>query len=186
MKTECSVVIDLLPLYVEDLVSEETAEYIREHLEECSECRAELAKLSGGAKIVTEEDKAAPKADGATSFKKVMKRVNRRFYTLSYSLIIFFIFLGFGWTLGENLIYNSLIMPIVGVFGYYVFGWRAVYKMPVLLLAIDLFICIFKIIEIGILSAIMWTFVYSLFVLVGVAIAFLLHYALGKEKINEE
>ena len=106
--------------------------------------------------------------------------------TLSYSLIIFFVFLGFGWTNGDNLMYNSLIMPIVGIFGYIIFGWRAVYKMPVLLLAIDTFVCVFNLIEINLLSTIMWTIIYSMFVFVGIAIAFLLHYALRKETKNEE
>ena len=32
MKTECSIVKDLLPLYVEDMVSEETAQYVSDHL----------------------------------------------------------------------------------------------------------------------------------------------------------
>ena len=39
MKNECSIVRDLLPLYVEKMVSEETAEFIKEHLESCSECK---------------------------------------------------------------------------------------------------------------------------------------------------
>ena len=42
MKTECSVVRDLLPLYVEDMVSTETAQYVKSHLAECPECQAEL------------------------------------------------------------------------------------------------------------------------------------------------
>ena len=75
-------------------------------------------------------------------------------------------------------------MPIVGVFGYYVFRWKAVYKVPVLLLAIDLFVYLFKWVALDLYSTVVWTFVYSLFVLVGIAIAFLLHYALGKEKIE--
>ena len=45
MKTECSIVRDLLPLYVEDMVSAETAQYMREHLQTCAECEAELANL---------------------------------------------------------------------------------------------------------------------------------------------
>ena len=45
MKTECSVVRDLLPLYIEDMVSTETAQYINEHLKNCDECQAELANL---------------------------------------------------------------------------------------------------------------------------------------------
>lgn len=45
MKNECSIVCDLLPLYAEDIVSEDTAEFVKEHLGNCPTCRAELEKL---------------------------------------------------------------------------------------------------------------------------------------------
>lgn len=45
MKSECSIVCDLLPLYAEDMVSEDTAEFVKEHLGNCPTCRAELEKL---------------------------------------------------------------------------------------------------------------------------------------------
>jgi len=41
MKNECSIVRDLLPLYVEQMVSAETGEFVKEHLEGCEACRAE-------------------------------------------------------------------------------------------------------------------------------------------------
>ena len=185
MKNECSIILDLLPLYVEDMVSEETAKYVSEHLATCPECQAELEKMREGTSVSTIESQPTPNADSAKPFKKVMKRMNRQLYSLSYSLVIFFIFLGFGWTSGEHLLYNSLIMPIVGVFGYIVFGWRSLYKIPILLLAIDMFVCVFELVPIDIYSAILWTLIYSLFVFVGVAIAFLLHFALRKEKTND-
>ena len=182
MKTECSVVRDLLPLYVEDMVSEETAAYIGEHLESCEGCRAELESLKGSAEIAVIEEKPAMRADNAKPFKKIMKKMNRQFYSVAYAALIFLIFLGFGWTGGENLMYNSLIMPVVGVFGYYVFKWQAVYKLPILLLAIDLGVFASQLVEIGLLDTLIWTLVYSGFALVGVAIAFLLHYAFKKEE----
>ena len=186
MKTECSVVIDLLPLYVEDMLSEQSAKFVKEHLGSCPACMAELARLKCDSPLEPIEQTPKAKDDKSGPFKKIMKRMNRQFYSLSYSLIIFFIFLGFGWTAGDNLMYNSLIMPLVGVFGYFVFGWRSVYKMPVLLLIIDVFICLSKLINITLYSAFMWTIVYSLFVLVGIAIAFLLHYAFKKENNYED
>ena len=77
--------------------------------------------------------------------------------------------------------YNSLIMPIVGIFGYYVFKWKAIYKVPVLLLLIDLAVFAFQLVEIGFADTLMWTMLYAIFVFVGIAIAFLLHYAFKKE-----
>jgi len=181
MRTECSIVRDLLPLYVENMVSGESAEYIEEHLKDCDECSAELELLRGGAESCGSEQTVAHKEDKAKPFKRIMKKMNRQFGMLAYSLVIFFVFLGFSWTGGENLMYNSLIMPIVGVFGYCVFGWRAVYKMPVLLLIIDAFVCLFGLVELELTEVLVWTGIYSIFVFVGIAIAFLLHYAFRKE-----
>ena len=45
MKQECSIVQDLLPLYVEDMVSPETAEFVGEHLKSCETCQAEVQSL---------------------------------------------------------------------------------------------------------------------------------------------
>ena len=39
---ECDIVSDLLPLYVEHRTSEACNVFIREHLEQCEECRGEL------------------------------------------------------------------------------------------------------------------------------------------------
>ena len=181
MKTECSIIRDLLPLYVEDMVSAETAQYVSEHLNACAECQAEFEGLKDGERLKMLEKNPIERADTVKPFKKMMKRMNRQFYMLAYSLIIFFIFLGFGWTGGENLMYNSIIMPIVGVFGYYVFRWKAIYKMPVLLLFIDLFIFLFQIVALGFAETLEWTVIYCIFVWVGILIAFLLHFALRKE-----
>jgi type IV secretory pathway VirB2 component (pilin) len=182
VKAECSIVKDLLPLYVEDMVSGETAKDIEEHIKGCDKCQKELADLKESAALSTVEKESLPRADAAKPFKKMMQRMNRQFYSLAYAALIFLIFLGFGWTAGNNLMYNSLIMPIVGIFGYYVFKWRAVYKVPALLLVIDLAIFAFQLVELGFADTLMWTMLYAIFVLIGVAIAFLLHYALKKEE----
>ena len=182
MKTECSVVRDLLPLYVEDMVSTETAQYVKSHLAECPECQAELERLKAGEGLTAIEKNPVEEVAKAKPFKKMMKRMNRQFYSIAYAALIFLIFLGFGWTGGQNLMYNSLIMPVVGIFGYYVFRWKAIYKVPILLLIIDTFVCLFKLVDLDLYSAFLWTLIYSSFVFVGIAIAFLMHFAFRKEK----
>ena len=51
MKHECSVVRDLLPLYVEQMVSEETGAFIKEHLANCAACAAELDGMKAEAAV---------------------------------------------------------------------------------------------------------------------------------------
>ena len=45
MKNECNIIRDILPLYVEDMVSADTSAFVEEHLEKCAECRAELEDM---------------------------------------------------------------------------------------------------------------------------------------------
>ena len=83
MKTECSVVRDLLPLYVEDMVNPETAQYVKSHLAECAECQAELDSLKEGAGLTAIENKPTSNTDDAKPFKTIMKRMNRQFYSIA-------------------------------------------------------------------------------------------------------
>ena len=50
---QCNIVNDLLPLYMDDLTSEETNSFIKKHLEECQNCQNEYrtfkAELSNSA-----------------------------------------------------------------------------------------------------------------------------------------
>ena len=57
MSRECSIVKDLLPLYIENMVSEETASFIEEHLQTCVECRKlfDTMKCSNIETIANEE-----------------------------------------------------------------------------------------------------------------------------------
>lgn len=42
MRNECSIIQDLLPLYVENMVSSDTADFIEEHLKDCEACQKEF------------------------------------------------------------------------------------------------------------------------------------------------
>ena len=50
MSKDCSIVQDLLPLYAEDMLREETKEYVDGHLSQCAACRAELDALKADVK----------------------------------------------------------------------------------------------------------------------------------------
>lgn len=45
MKISCNIIRDILPLYVEDMVSLETRDMVEEHLNECESCTLELRLL---------------------------------------------------------------------------------------------------------------------------------------------
>ena len=72
VKTECSIVRDLLPLYVEDMVSAETAQYVSAHLKACAECQAEFEILKEGDRLGALENNSTEQTDTVKPFKKMM------------------------------------------------------------------------------------------------------------------
>ena len=45
MRNECNIIRDLLPLYAENMVSPDTAEFIEEHLKDCESCQKEFQHM---------------------------------------------------------------------------------------------------------------------------------------------
>lgn len=45
MRNECNIIRDILPLYIDEIVSEDTSSFVEEHLEKCAACRAELENM---------------------------------------------------------------------------------------------------------------------------------------------
>ncbi len=71
MNTPCAVIRDLLPLYAEDLASEESKALVDEHLESCPNCRRALEELKAPPASV-------PEPDGAEALRAVKKTIRRR------------------------------------------------------------------------------------------------------------
>ena len=182
MKRECPIVGDLLPLYLEHMVSAESAELVESHLRECEVCRAEYESLRRGEAVPC----AAEEGNGLRPFRRLMKRIRRPISALAYGLTVLFVFFGFSLTAGEDMLYNGLIMPIVGAFCYAVFRRAALYKMPLLLLGVDLAAWALGMAEISLAEAFLWTLLYGALALAGALCAGLLHYAFRKEIKEDE
>ncbi len=65
-KNNCELIKDLIPLYADEVCSEESRKAVAEHIAECSNCRSDLEKM--GRHIAVEADKDI----------KVIKRIKRR------------------------------------------------------------------------------------------------------------
>lgn len=78
MKNECNIVRDILPLYSEGMVSEDTASFVTEHLEGCTACKAELDALNQTNEIdrMDEED-ARTRSEETLPLKMVKSRIRR-------------------------------------------------------------------------------------------------------------
>ena len=71
---ECDIISDLLPLYLEHKTSEETGEFIREHLQECESCRKSLWYMDTSYEELFAEskEKAMQKKESKKSTKKML------------------------------------------------------------------------------------------------------------------
>ena len=81
-KLKCSIVEDLMPLYIEDLLNEETKKDIELHLDECEDCKEVYDDLK-------EDEYEELKTDTLNSIKNYLNKIK-------YILIIFSIAVSVG------------------------------------------------------------------------------------------
>ena len=153
MNKDCSIVQDLLPLYAEDMLREETKEYVDGHLAQCAPCRAELASLR---KEVTP---ASVSAQPLRDLKKQLQRKKLTAVLLAVALALTLATAGFAyltapqylpydeteWTItrspraladgsimadeltdlsGVESISVNLLVPVSGTKVYFITAWR--------------------------------------------------------------
>ena len=79
MRNECNIIRDILPLYVEDMLSADTAVFVEKHLENCTQCQAEMVRIKNPSSIEKEfENTPVILADGAIPFQTFSKKWNKR------------------------------------------------------------------------------------------------------------
>ena len=77
MNISCEIIRDLLPLYVDDVCSDDSRELVEHHLQDCESCRTELNDMKGDLpqqKAIAEEMdslKAARKAQTRATVKYI-------------------------------------------------------------------------------------------------------------------
>lgn len=85
-KTNCNVIRDLLPLYVENVVSDDTRILVEKHLSECEACRNELKNMQLPIKLVVDTDASALK----TIRKKwILKKIGVSIITSIIMILLF-------------------------------------------------------------------------------------------------
>lgn len=82
-KKICNIILDLLPEYIEDDVTDDTREFIEEHIKNCSNCKDILENMKTD--IIEEQDKL--KNDMKIEVEKI-KKVNRNLKVHKIILVI--------------------------------------------------------------------------------------------------
>ena len=182
MRNKCNIIRDLLPLYVEDMVSADSASFVNEHLSECPSCKAEYKNMK---KTNAWETISVEQGD-RKQLQKAFQGVKRKLWLVYFGLTLVGLMIGLSLTSGMELFYNVLIMPVIGVFGYVVFRWKATYIMPAILsvlIVIMNFVNMLRGAEyFNLPSLLSWMVTYAMLICVGIVIAGLLHFAFKKEE----
>jgi len=164
----CDICRDLIPLVRDGVASADSETAVREHIKDCKECNMLF------------DEKDVPAADSTKTMLKVKRRLDR-IYT---ALTVLAIYCGLTLTAGQDLFYNCLIMPIAGVFGYLAFRWKALFTVPAVVAVLSVVTNALGFLgdaeQFDILTALSWALIYSLFALVGIIIAILLHFVFKK------
>lgn len=94
MRNECNIINELLPLYVEDMVCEDTIYFIEEHISTCEKCRNKLKGMES-LNMLDEKTKETINDDitNLENFKKEWKRKNRILIRKRILLIVIGIFM---------------------------------------------------------------------------------------------
>ena len=97
-KINCNVIQDILPLYIEDAVSEDTKELVEEHLQNCEICQRVYhetkADLENDMKIYAQTKENSNEANDLKNFRKFLKKIKTKTKAIP---IIRYRFVGGSW-----------------------------------------------------------------------------------------
>lgn len=82
-KITCDIIKDILPLYVDDVVSMDTRTMVEEHLAECENCKKEAEAMSKAIKIPLHKTVEKEQAEVLKNFKKTFKNKKIRISIIS-------------------------------------------------------------------------------------------------------
>ena len=87
-KINCNVIQDILPLYIDDVVSDDTKELVEEHLQNCEICQQVYHEtktdLENDMKISAQTKESSHEANDLKSFRKFLKK--RKIKTILLSI----------------------------------------------------------------------------------------------------
>ena len=169
-KITCDICMDLMPLVQDNVASEDSVNAVKQHLENCPECRAMFE-----GEVPLHSDK-----------NEIIRKVQRKFHTFLIMILMFGIFFGLSLTATSEQFLIVVIMPVLGAIGYFVFQWKSLFITPGLLMITPLFSNALRFLynteTLDLASNLIWALICSVFAVIGTVIVGLLHFAFKKEK----
>ena len=135
MNLSCKVYQDLIPLYVENLLSRDSKELLEAHLDNCPDCQAHLIHasetLASTSQFMDPDSKAV-----------IIKKLHRQINLTQWAFLSCGIFLLILFTLSDTLLQNIIFLPLIGFIGY--FFTRKIFSLPLILSILLTITFIFK------------------------------------------
>ena len=93
MKISCNIIRDLLPLYLDQVCSEESKDMIENHLTECENCREYYDQMSANVPDINiSPEESAASLDDKAMIRKLSRRItSRQFMITGMTLILVFV-----------------------------------------------------------------------------------------------
>lgn len=90
MKYKCNIIKDLLPLYVEDVTSQDSNKIIEEHLKECEECKKHYEELKDGSFIEELKEEQVNEENPKKTMKTIKKKIilGKLFFALISAIVV--------------------------------------------------------------------------------------------------
>lgn len=92
MKVTCNVIKDVLPLYVENMISDDSRIMVEEHIEQCQECKIYLDEMQSFTEIPVDRDTTPLLKIKSTLHKKKM---HTAIFSMMFSIILIVISIAF-------------------------------------------------------------------------------------------
>ena len=113
MKLSCSVINDLLPLYAENLSSEDTNALVEEHLGECADCREKLNALKQPKETIPES------TEPLKNLKKELRKRRLRFAGIAALAVFIILFTVIAHVTDRKAIpYSPELLTVEGIYQY--------------------------------------------------------------------
>lgn len=92
MKITCNVIKDVLPLYLENMLSDDSCAIVEEHIEQCQECKNYLDELRSFNEMPVDRN-ASPLLKIKSTLRK--KKIQTAIFSMMFSIMIFVITIAF-------------------------------------------------------------------------------------------
>lgn len=176
MNISCDVILDLIPLVKDGVASNDSTILVNEHINSCENCKAEFETFDN---IKIDQ---APIKD-----EKIICAIKRSIFMTQTIILVIGAIVGIALTNSMGMFYNFIIMPIIGGVSFIAFKRKWYFAPLAIFLLTYLWQTIIGIVLGGfdwiiLYSGLIYSIIYTVLVVLGVAIAMLLKFAFKKER----